>query len=156
MTAPIRQRVPLAASDEQVIVRRSAARHDRAMAAAGVLPAKPRHPGCGLIPLPRLSAHDRDDVTVVSLAAELDLSATAVAQTLYRPACPRPLAKTRTGAVKPALGAALRGAARYERRRYVQPRHAHGHILGAHQRAVILAPCPTSGLRRGSLYRERR
>jgi hypothetical protein len=67
MTAPIRQRVPLAASDEQVIVRRSAARHDRAMAVAGVLPAKPRHAGCGLIPLPRLSAHDRDDVTVVSL-----------------------------------------------------------------------------------------
>jgi hypothetical protein len=67
MTAPIRQRVPLAASDERVVVRRRAARHDRAVAAAGVLPAKPRHAGCGLISLPRLSAHDHDDVTLVSL-----------------------------------------------------------------------------------------
>jgi hypothetical protein len=73
MTAPIRQRVPLAASDEQVIVRRGAARHDRC-----------------------------------------------------------------------------------ERRRHVQPRHAHGLILGAYQRAVILAPCPASGLRRGTVCRESR
>jgi hypothetical protein len=58
MTASICQRVPLAASDERVIGRHSAARHDRAVAAAGVLPAKPRHAGCGLISLPRLSAHD--------------------------------------------------------------------------------------------------
>jgi len=43
-----------------------------------VLPAKPRHAGCGLISLPRLSAHDHDDVTVVSLCGELDLSGTAV------------------------------------------------------------------------------
>jgi hypothetical protein len=78
MTAPIRQRVPLAVSDERVIVRRSAARHDRAMAAAGVLPPKPRHARCGLIPLPRLSAHDHDDVTVVRLHGELDPSGTAV------------------------------------------------------------------------------
>ena len=78
MTAPIRQRVPLAVSDERVIVRRSAARHDRAMAAAGVLPPKPRHARCGLIPLPRLSAHDHDDLTVVRLHGELDPSGTAV------------------------------------------------------------------------------
>jgi hypothetical protein len=65
MTALICQRVPLAASDERVVVRRSAARHDRAVAAAGVLPPKARHAGCGLISLPRLAAHDHDDVTVV-------------------------------------------------------------------------------------------
>jgi hypothetical protein len=127
MTAPIRQRIPLAASDEQVIVRRSAARHDRAMAAAGVLPPKPRHAGCGLIPLRG-----------------------------YQPTIAARGAKTRTGAVKSAIGAALRGATRYERRRRVQPRHAHGLILGAYQRAVILAPSPASGLRRGTLYRESR
>jgi hypothetical protein len=56
------------------------------MAADGVLSAKPRHAGCGLIPFPRLSAHARDDVTVVSLAAELDLSGTAVAQAQLRDA----------------------------------------------------------------------
>jgi hypothetical protein len=77
MTASICQRVPLAASDERVVGRHCAARHDRAVAAAGVLPAKPRHAGCGLISLPRLSAYDHDDVTVVSLRGELDLSGTA-------------------------------------------------------------------------------
>jgi hypothetical protein len=77
MTAPIRQRVPRPASDERVTVRRSAARHDRAMAVAGVLPAKPRHARCGLIPLPRPSAHDHDDMTVVRLRGELDPSGTA-------------------------------------------------------------------------------
>jgi hypothetical protein len=240
MTAPIRQRVPLAASDEAADVRRGAAGHDRAMDVAGVLPAKPRHAGCGLIPLPRLSAHDHDDVTVVRLRGELDPSGTAVAHAQLRdirwrararsvaaltglpvpgraslsvPArrcnpireqtgnlapggphaaraglpvigmltwfeahdtagyavtgtgatrspvfsCdprpahdPRSRHKTRTGAVKSAIGAALRGAARYERPRHVQPRHAHGLIPGAYQRAVILAPCPASGLRRGT------
>src|ERR1022692_983587 len=64
MTASICQRVPLAASDERVVGRHCAARHDRAVAAAGVLPPKPRHAGCGLISLPRLSAHDHDDVSV--------------------------------------------------------------------------------------------
>jgi hypothetical protein len=242
MTAPIRQRVPLAASDERFIVRRSAARHDRAVAAAGMRPA---HAGCGLIPLPRLSGIDHDDVTVVSEAAELDLSGTAVAKAQFtdarwqarlrsaaaltgaarprprlpqgacqwRQADPRPGrqpcpgwitararagpvigmltwfeahdtagraatgtgatrspvfaaipvqptipargANIRTGAVRSAIGAALR-AARYERRRHVQPRHAHGLILGGYQRAVILAPCRTSGLRRGTLHRESR
>jgi hypothetical protein len=78
MTAPIRQRIPLAASDARVIVRRGAARHDRAVAAAAVPPPKPRHAGCGPIPLPRLSAHDHDDVTVVRLHDELDPSGTAV------------------------------------------------------------------------------
>jgi hypothetical protein len=78
MTAPIRQRIPLAASDARVIVRRGAARHDRAVAAAAVLPPKPRHAGCGPIPLPRLSAHDHDDVTVVRLHGELDPSGAAV------------------------------------------------------------------------------
>jgi hypothetical protein len=63
MTAPIRQRAPLAASAERVIVRRGASRRDRAVAAAGVLPAKPRHAGWGLISLPCLSAHAHDDVT---------------------------------------------------------------------------------------------
>jgi hypothetical protein len=67
MTALIRQRVALPASDEAADVRRSAAGHDRAMD-VGVLPAKPRHAGCGLLPLPRLSAHDHDDVTVVECA----------------------------------------------------------------------------------------
>jgi hypothetical protein len=162
MTAPIRQRVPLAASDEPVIVRRSAARHDRAMAAPGALPPKPRHAECDLIPLPRLSTHDHDDVTVVRLAAELDPSGTAVAKAQLRDA--RWQSRLRSvadltglpGAVGSAIGAALRGAARYERRRHGQPRHAHGLILGAYQRAVILAPCPASGLRRGTLYRESR
>jgi hypothetical protein len=86
MIEPIRQRVPLAASDAQVIVRLSAARHDRAMGAVGVLSAKPWHAGCGLIPLPRLSAYDRDDVTVVSEACELDLSGMAAAQAQLRDA----------------------------------------------------------------------
>jgi anti-anti-sigma factor len=48
------------------------------VAAAGVLPPELRHAGCGLISLPRLSAYDHDDVTVVSLRGELDLSGTAV------------------------------------------------------------------------------
>jgi len=51
MTVPIRQRVSLPASDEAADVRRSAAGHDRAMVVV-VLPAKPRHEGRGLIPLP--------------------------------------------------------------------------------------------------------
>jgi hypothetical protein len=191
------------------------------MAAAGVLPPKPRHTGCGLIPLLRLSADDHDDVSVVRLRGELDPSGTAVLHAELRdirwrarsvadltglpvpgraslrvlarrckpirertgnlapggphavtgtgatrspvfaaipvqPTIPARGAKTRTGSVKSAIGAALRGAARYARRRHVQPRHAHGLILGAYQRAVILAPCPASGLRRGTLYRESR
>jgi hypothetical protein len=111
MTAPIRQRIPLAASDEQVIVRRSAAAHDRAIAAAGLT---------GL-PVP-------------------------AAVQKHAPSPSSPLS----------IGAVLRGAARYERRRHVQPRHAHGLILGAYQRAVILAPSPASGMRRGTLYRKSR
>jgi hypothetical protein len=192
------------------------------MAAAGMLPPKPRHTGCGLIPLPRLSADDHDDVTVLRLRGELDPSGMAVLHTQLRdirwrararsvadlaglpvpgraslsaptrrckpirertgnltpggphavtgtgatrspvlaipvqPTIPARGAKTRTGSVKCAIGAALRGAARYAPRRHVQPRHAHGLILGAYQRAVILAPCPASGLRRGTLYREGR
>ena len=83
MTAPIRQRAALPASDEAADVRRGAAGHDRAMD-VGVLPGKPRHAGCGLIPLPRLSARDHDDVTVVRLRGELDLSGTAVLQAQLR------------------------------------------------------------------------
>jgi hypothetical protein len=171
MTVPIRRRVPLAASDEPVTIRRSAARHDRATAGAGVLPAKPRHAGSGLIPLLRLSARDRADETVVRLIAELDLSGMAAAKAQLRDVrwrararsaaaltglpVPGRGAKACTGAVRSAIRAALR-TARYERRRHVQPRHAHGLVLGAYQRAVILAPCRTSGLRRGTLYRESR
>jgi hypothetical protein len=84
MTAPIRQRAPLPASDERPIVRRRAAWHDRAMAAAGVPPAKPRHARCGLISLPRLSAYDHGDVTLASLRGELDLSGTVVLQAPLR------------------------------------------------------------------------
>jgi hypothetical protein len=58
MTAPIHQRRPLPASDEAADVRRSAAGHDRAMDVL-VLPAKPRHEGCGLIPLPRRHVQPR-------------------------------------------------------------------------------------------------
>jgi anti-anti-sigma factor len=83
MTVPIRQRAALPASDEAADVRRGAAEHDRAKD-VGVLPAKPRHAGCGLIPLPRLSARDHDDVTVVRLRGELDLSGTAVLQAQLR------------------------------------------------------------------------
>src|SRR5512133_1361221 len=83
MTAPIRQRAALPASDEAADVRRGAAGHDRAMD-VGVLPGKPRHAGCGLISLPRLSARDHDDVTVVRLRGELDLSGTAVLQAQLR------------------------------------------------------------------------
>lgn len=245
MTALSASGVPLAASDKRVIVRRSAARRDRAMAVAGVLPAKPRHARCGLIPLPRLSAHDHDDMTVVRLRGELEPSGTAVAQAQlsgvrwraapfrccpHRPARPRPRlpqhtcqapqadprparqpcpggpqapairgalpvtrmltwfethdsaghAVTGTGPpsqpfpvarpapdhhsrrnsahrrCKSAIGAGLRERGSVRRRRHVQPRHAHGHIIGAHQGAVILAPCPASGQRRGTLYRESR
>jgi hypothetical protein len=247
MTAPIRQRVPLAASDERVIVRRSAARHDRATAAAGVLPPKPRHAGCGLIPLPRLSAHDHDDVTVVRPHGELDPSGTAVlhaqlrdirwrararsvadltglpvpgraslsmparrckpirdragnlapggpqapamrgalpvtgmltcfeahdsaghavtgtgppSQPFFLRPSPAPDHHSRRNSAhrrcKSAIGAGLRERGSVRRRRHVQPRHAHGLIPGAYQRPVILPPCPTSGLRRGTLYRESR
>jgi hypothetical protein len=48
MTALIRQRVPLPASGELADVRRSAAGHDRVLAVAGVLSAKPRHAECGV------------------------------------------------------------------------------------------------------------
>jgi hypothetical protein len=54
MTAPIRQRVSLPASDEAADVRRSAAGHDRVMVVV-VLPAKPRHAGY----LPSRSRRDR-------------------------------------------------------------------------------------------------
>lgn len=241
MTAPIRQRAPLAASDERVIVRRGAARRDRAVAAAGALPAKPRRAGCGLISLPRLSAHDHDDVTLLRLRGELDLSGTAVLHAQLRdirwqararsvadltglpsPAAPPsaclPGAASRSGnglatlprggpqaAVRPVLpviglltwsrrttppgtpslelggpidrlscgplssprsplaaqqrapapsspraGAGLRERGSVRRRRHVQPRHAHDHILGVHQCAAILPPCPESGQRRSS------
>jgi len=240
MTAPIRQRAPLAASAERVIVRRGASRRDRAVAAAGVLPAKPRRAGCGLISLPGLSAHAHDDVTLVRLRGELDLSRTAVLHAQLRdirwhararsvadltglpfPGCaslsvpagaasrsgewagnlapgwtagrrapglashrladlveahdtaghavtgtggpghrlscgplssPRsPLAaQQRVLAVKSAAGAGLRERGSVRRRRHVQPR-AHDRILGGHECAAILPPCPTSGQRRGSL-----
>ena len=58
MTAPIRQRGPLPASDEAADVRRSVAGHDRATDVV-VLPAKPRHEGCGLIPVPRRHVQPR-------------------------------------------------------------------------------------------------
>jgi hypothetical protein len=212
--------VPLAASDERVIVRRSAARHDRAVDAARVLPPELRHAGYGLISLPRLSAYGHDDVTVVSLRGELDLSGTAVLHAQLRdirwrarsvagltglrfprlrlpqracqalqadpgtgrqPSLGGPLAAAvrpvlpviglpitvfpaapvqppiairgataRISAVKSAIGAGLRERGSVRRRRPVQPRHAHDHILGVHQRAAIFPPCPASGQRRSS------
>jgi len=185
MTAPIRPRIPLAASDARVIVRRSAARHDRAVAAAAVLPPKPRHAGCGPIPLPRLSAHDHDDVTLVRVRGELDPSGTAVLHTQLRDirwrarapsiadltGLPVPGRATRSPVfpaipVQPTIPLVAQqcipapssplseldsvSAARHERRRHVQPRHAHDRIPGAHQRVVILPPCPASGQRRGT------
>jgi hypothetical protein len=216
MTAPIRQRAPLPASDERAIVWRRAARHDRAMAAAGVLPAKPRHARRGLVSLPRLSAHDHGDVTLASVRGELDLSGSAVLQaplrdirrqarlrsvadptgypspggtslsvrckplrertwsrrrtapghagtgsggprspSFLRPPSRPPIsirgATARISAVKCATGAGPGERGSVRRRRHVRPRHAHDHILGVHQRAAILPPCPESGQRRSSL-----
>jgi hypothetical protein len=174
MTAPFRQRVRLAVGDERASVRRSAARHDRAVAAAGVLPPEPRHAGRGLISLTRLAAHDHDDVTMVCLRGELDLSGTAVLHAQFR----NIRWQARAVAVRPVLpvtglllwfeahdsaghavtGTGLPRSAAFPRGPRPAPdhhsrRHAHGHIPGAHQRAAIFPPCPASGQRRSVLAR---
>jgi hypothetical protein len=221
MTAPIRQPVPLPASDEAADVRRSAAGHDRAMD-VGVLPAKPRHAGCGAVnwisqgrlfcgaqlrdtrwqarrrsvadltglPFPRLrllsvparrgkpirarvgnvalggpqAAAMHAALPVIGMLAWFEVHDTVEHCRQWRWGAPTtrfscaaaqprfPLAaRQRAPAPSGALSELHCGAARYERRRHGQPRHAHDHILGAHQRAAILPPCPASGQRRGTL-----
>ena len=80
MTGPIRQRVPPPSADERAILRRRIARQHQVPAAGGVLPAGSRNAECGLVSLPQLSAHDRDDVAVVSLRGELDSFGASVLQ----------------------------------------------------------------------------
>jgi len=60
MTALIRQRAPLPASGELADARRSAAGHDRVLAVAGVLPAKPLPAACGV---PRSDGYQRMTTT---------------------------------------------------------------------------------------------
>jgi anti-sigma B factor antagonist len=59
-------------------LRRSTARQPQVTAADGALPGRPRNAEYGLVSLPQLSAHDRDDVAVVSLRGELDSFGAAV------------------------------------------------------------------------------
>jgi anti-sigma B factor antagonist len=72
MTGPVRQQVPLSCPQERAILRRRTVGRHQVTAADGALSAKPRHAEYGLVLLPQLSAHDRDDVAVVSLRGELD------------------------------------------------------------------------------------
>ena len=80
MTGPIHQRVPPPSADERAILRRRVARQHQVPAAGGVLPGGSRNAEYGLVSLPQLSAHDRDDVAVVSLRGELDSFGASVLQ----------------------------------------------------------------------------
>jgi hypothetical protein len=71
---------PVSFADERAILRRRIARQHQVPAAGGVLPAGSRNAEYGLVSLPQLSAHDRDDVAVVSLRGELDSFGASVLQ----------------------------------------------------------------------------
>lgn len=80
MTGPIPPRVTLTAADERAISRRGTAPHHQVAVADGVPSARPRNAPWGLIWFPQLSAHERDDVAVVSLRGELDSFGACVLQ----------------------------------------------------------------------------